>query len=436
MTTKSQIFRMSAFDPGLFIAFIILTILGLIGLYTSDATGSFFFKQFLWTIIGIILFFIFLNINYSYYEKFAEYIYGVNMFLLIVTLLLGITMRNTRGWINFFGINFQFSETAKISLIFLLSKYLCNYSGKMNRFWDLLLSILLLLLPFTLIMIQPDMGTALVLLPIFFIIFYLSGVNDIFIIVISMASLLAVGLSLWMSYYQITDPESSFWLYRFFTNKILFAFLLLSILLIMIIFIIIQIFTGKRSFQKIIISLIVFILSLSFSTGLFHILKTYHKKRFLVFINPEIDRFGAGYNIIQSMISIGSGGMIGKGFMKGKQSLLGFLPAQNTDFIFSVLAEQFGFIFSLTVFAFFSFIILKGWNNVKYAKDKFGSLVSAGITTYIFIHVIINIGMATGLMPIIGLPLPFLSYGGSSLVTSMISIAILMNIQYNRFVNV
>jgi len=244
-----------------------------------------------------------------------------------------------------------------------------------------------------------------------------------------------IVLPLWMSWYQLMDPDSTFWLYRLFLNTPALAFLFFTALFVVIVLGLLYIFTNRRIFLNFNIGTVLVSLTFFFSVALFNFLKVYHKKRFLAFIDPEIDRLGAGYNIIQSTISIGSGGIAGKGFLKGSQSLLGFLPAQNTDFIFSALAEQFGFVLTLLVFGLFTVIFVKAVNIVRTSKDMFGSLVATGIVTFLFIHLLVNIGMVTGFMPIIGLPLPFMSYGGSSLVTCMFAMAILQNIQTNRYVN-
>lgn len=438
MNQPRPVFKTSGFDPGFFFPFVILTGLGLAGIYAAGAASGqvFFLRQFLWFSLGMIVFFTALAIPYDRYRQFAEHIYVVNLVLLLATLILGITMRNTRGWISFLGVNFQFSEIAKISMIFLLAKHLSSHTGSMNRVRDFVLPAIILLGPFLLILIQPDLGTALVLLPIFFVLFLLSGVNDLFISLVGVAGGASVVIPLWMSYYQITQPDSPFWLYRFFLDKTALFFVFLALLLLIIVAALIHLFTNKALYRKILFGLVTVLTSFTLSAGLFHFLKTYHKRRFLAFIDPSIDRLGAGYNIIQSTISIGSGQWIGKGFLKGSQSLLGFLPAQNTDFIYSVLAEQFGFLFSILLFFLFILLMRKGFRVVATSKDMFGSLVAAGIVTYLFVHFLVNIGMASGLMPIIGLPLPFMSYGGSSLVTSMFSMAVLMNIQYNRFVYV
>ena len=162
-------------------------------------------------------------------------------------------------------------------------------------------------------------------------------------------------------------------------------------------------------------------------------LKDYQIMRLIVFIDPTVDPRGTGWNVIQSVTAVGSGGFTGKGFLRGTQSHYRYLPEQSTDFIFSIIAEEWGFIGSIVIFCLFLLILLRGLRIISYAKDNFGVFVAAGITGMIFFHVIINIGMAIGIMPITGIPLFFLSYGGSSLWTVLTGIGILMSIYTRRF---
>jgi len=162
-------------------------------------------------------------------------------------------------------------------------------------------------------------------------------------------------------------------------------------------------------------------------------LKDYQKKRLLVFISPDVDPSGAGYHIIQSKIAIGSGMLTGKGYLNGTQSQLSFLPERHTDFIFSVVSEEFGFAGSLFVLLLFLFIILWGIETANRAKDRFGSLLAVGCVAMIFFHVVINIGMTVGIMPVVGVPLPLVSYGGTSALTTLIALGLLLNVNLRRF---
>jgi rod shape determining protein RodA len=165
-----------------------------------------------------------------------------------------------------------------------------------------------------------------------------------------------------------------------------------------------------------------------------HFLKDYQKDRLITFLNPNSDPLGAGYHIIQSMIAVGSGGIFGKGFIKGSQTQLKFLPEQQTDFVFSVFAEEWGFIGALVLIIMFMSLILWGLKIALHSRDLLGTLIALGITAFIFWEVFINIGMVLGILPVVGIPLPFLSYGGSAMVVLLTAIGLLMNVSVRRFI--
>jgi len=193
-------------------------------------------------------------------------------------------------------------------------------------------------------------------------------------------------------------------------------------------------FMIKKIFRKIYIPSVVVSLGLFFSVFIMRFLKDYQKKRILVFLNPDLDPHGSGYNVIQSKIAIGSGGFFGKGFLNGSQAQLGFLPEKSSDFIFPVIAEEWGFLGAVVILGLLCLIVMRGAQIALEAKDKFGALLAAGISSIFFFHILINVGMVLGIMPVTGLPLSFVSYGGSNLLVGMISIGILINIRMNKFV--
>ena len=163
-----------------------------------------------------------------------------------------------------------------------------------------------------------------------------------------------------------------------------------------------------------------------------HKLHEYQKRRILTFLNPDMDKLGAGYQVIQSRVAIGSGGLSGKGYLEGTQTKLAFLPEQHTDFIFSVLGEEFGFLGAIAVLALFLFIIWRAVHIATIVKSRFSSLVAIGLVSILVFHIFVNIGMTIGVMPVTGLPLPFLSYGGSPLVVNMVLVGFLLNIYSRR----
>jgi rod shape determining protein RodA len=178
-----------------------------------------------------------------------------------------------------------------------------------------------------------------------------------------------------------------------------------------------------------------FSLSMLFSVIFQRFLKDYQKKRILVFLNPDLDPHGSGYNVIQAKIAVGSGGFFGKGFMKGSQTQLGYLPEKWTDFIFAVVSEEWGFIGATITLAMLGIVVYKGAKIALETRDKYASLLATGITTIFFCHIVINVGMVVGIMPVTGLPLCFVSYGGSNLLMSMIAIGILSSISMKQHLN-
>jgi rod shape determining protein RodA len=193
-------------------------------------------------------------------------------------------------------------------------------------------------------------------------------------------------------------------------------------------------FFVSKAYRKIYIPSIVISLGLFFSVFIQKYLKVYQKRRILVFLNPDLDPHGSGYNIIQSKIAVGAGRFIGKGFLKGSQSQLGFLPEKSSDFIFSVFAEEWGFVGAIILLCLLAIVVYRGIQITFESKDKFGALLGSGIVTIFFFHILINIGMVLGIMPVTGLPLSFVSYGGSNLLMSMIAVGILINIRMRKFV--
>jgi rod shape determining protein RodA len=267
----------------------------------------------------------------------------------------------SKRWLSIGPMSLQPSELVKLSVVIILAQYYSkNTSPKGMTLRELLKPGILVLIPFALIVKQPDLGTAL-----------------------------------------------------------LIVFIAASITI----------------FVKIELRTLIYLISTCTMMGplIWFFLKGYQKQRILTFLNPERDPLGAGYHIIQSKIAIGSGMLSGKGYMKGTQNALSFLPEQHTDFIFSVLAEEWGFLGSFFVLFLFFMMIIWGLNIAYKCHDNFGVIIAVGITTMLFWQVLINIGMVMGLLPVVGVPLPLVSYGGSSMITIMASIGLLMNVSMRKF---
>jgi rod shape determining protein RodA len=354
------------FDWTLLGLVLVITSIGILNLYSITADWAVsgtpvYFKQTFWLLIGLVLMIAVAFIEYRFYSDLAYIVYAVALFFLVVVLAYGITTSGAQRWIRIGFISFQPSEFVKISFVLALAKFFHRPPGREGySLKHLIFPFLLLMIPAMLILKQPDLGTAIILVLVFF--------STLLFVKIRWSSLLAIV-----------------------------------------------------------------IVGASFLPLVWRFLKEYQKKRIITFFNPDLDPLGAGYHLIQSKIAVGSGGILGKGFMKGTQCRLGFLPEQQTDFIFSVLGEEWGLIGSLVVVLLYFSLILWGLRIAVQAKDRFGAVLSFGVIAILFWHIVVNIAMVLGLMPVVGIPLPLLSYGGSFLVSTLIGIGLLLNVSMRRY---
>ncbi len=385
-----------------------LCFIGLIALYSSSqhVEGSFFQKvigkQLLRMILGL-----FIAIGVFFVQKrlvydMAYFMYSFGVFLLLLPFILGFSSAGTSRWLMFGGANFQPSEIMKIFVVIVIAKYLSATRIPISDFKIFIIPFLLLLLPMLIVLKQPDLGTSMIFLSIIFPMLFWAGVRifHIFIIIAPIISILTA--------------------FNFYT------FFIWVILLIIVLYLV-------KQKNIIMIVLGIFNLSLGFLTPiLWNGLKTYQQNRILTLFNVNVDPQGAGYQVIQSQIAIGSGGLFGKGFGHGTQTQLKFLPEQHNDFIFSVIGEEYGFAGVLTVLALFLILIFICIYSASHLKDKFSSLVVIGLSSIILFHVVINVAMTIGLMPVTGLPLPFISYGGSFILSCFLMIGLIMNFSVDR----
>jgi len=318
--------------------------------------------QLIWFTLGLVVMFVVISIDYHVYGELANYIYWLNVGLLFLVLVVGHTAKGTQGWFRILGDRgFQPAEIAKISIIITMAKLLSNKEDKITSIRELLPVFIHFCLPFALILLQPDFGTAMVYIVILFGMLFIANIS----------------------------------------YKLLFSL----------------VGTGV----------------LSLVAGWFFFFEDYQKKRILTFLYPNLDPLGSGYNVIQSIIAIGSGQLYGKGLLKeGAMSQLDFIPEKHTDFIFSVTSEALGFIGGATLILLYMLLIYRTLFLAQKAKDKFGSLMVIGVLSMIMFHIFENIGMTMGMMPVTGIPLPFMSYGGSNMLTNMIAFGIVLNVGMRR----
>jgi rod shape determining protein RodA len=322
--------------------------------------GSIFLRALMWTSIAVAVFVTASVFDYHWLKTFAWPLYLVQLGLLVVTLAIGGGVGGTSRWVSIFGLQFQFSELAKVLMIIVLANYLGSRAGRLGSLWAMAGAGVLAGPPFILVLLQPDLGTALVFAAILVATLFMSG-----------ASLRWLGIG-------------------FVTALAAFPF----------------VWT--------------------------YILADYQKARLTSFLNPLADIQGAGYQLFQAQIAIGAGGWFGVGLTNGTQNALGLLPVQDTDFVFAILAEELGFIGALVVLGLFVAllwrVLVAGWRS----KDPFGTIFACGVGAMLLFQLFVNVGMVIGIMPITGIPLPFISHGGASLISIALALGLLQSINIRQ----
>ena len=353
--------QISKIDKTLFFSIITLVFIGLIIIFSTSysSTGTDFLnfkKQIIFSIVGLILMFRVSFFDYRALKNYTGVFYVFACFILFAVLFSGSLIRGTASWFSLGYFNFQPSEFVKIAVIIIMSKYLAKENNLSNDLKKIIISGIYISLPVLLIILQPDLGSALVIMFIWFSMLFVTGINKKYMILI--------------------------------------------------------LFTGM----------------LLFTASWSYTLKDYQKDRIITLINPQSDPHGAGYNVIQSIIAIGSGEIWGKGLGHGSQSQLNFLPEKHTDFIFAVIAEEMGFIGALLVLCLFGIIFYCLFKIINEVQDNFGKMLVLGAALILIFHIVVNAGMNMGIMPVTGIPLPFISYGGSSLISFLIIIGLVQSV--------
>ena len=334
-------------------------------------------------------------------HKYAYIIYGMGSILVILPFF-GSTHAGTYRWLNLgLPFNFQPSELAKIFLVIALARYLSDNSIKIQYFKSIIPPILIALLPVLIVLNQPDLGTSLVMLSVIFPMLYWAGARPFYLFL-----LIAPVLSILSAF-----------------NVVIFSFWALVIATVIYYSKTNIISSAGYFFGNIFFGL--------FARPLWDFLNPYQQNRVLTFIYPDKDPLGAAYQIIQSKTAIGSGGLFGKGWGQGTQTHLKFLPVQESDFILSVIGEELGFIAIITILFIFGYLISSILRNSYLSKDKFSSLILIGLGSIILAHVFVNTAMTVGLIPVKGLPLPFISAGGTFLITSYLMVGLIMRFSIN-----
>ncbi len=403
------------FDWMILFAVVLLCVIGLSLIYSVfhpyedgyDNQESYFYfkKQLIWILFGVMALFLGFSIPFRYFETLAYVYYAVCIVLLIAVLLIDGGNRAQR-WLSFGPVGIQPSEFTKIALLFVWARILSGYGRNPHQLRRLALVLAFFGLPFLLVLKEPDLGTAIVYFALMIPVLYWRGFKGLHILFV-LSPIIACILIIYGEEIAQNHQTLPFGIY------------------IVMIFIIAYL---RRSY--LVESFILVGANLGFgliSSELWDKLEGYQQERILDFLNPGADKLGAGWQVFQSKIAIGSGGITGKGYLHGTQKALEFLPAKHTDFVFSVLGEELGYIGALIVLLLFFVLVYKALALAQKSKSEFASTVCIGIAAYFFFQVLVNVAMTTGMAPVTGIPLPFISYGGSSLVVSFFFIGFLLN---------
>lgn len=358
------------------VALIIIFSLVVIFSATKDDTvlKKDFIKQILFVVIGMGAMIFMVNINYEDLARHMKKLYILNLILLGAVIFMGDSALGAQRWIEIGPFRFQPSEFAKLIIIICFAAFLNSRQGKLRSFKDLMPCFAFIGAPLILILKQPDLGTSLVFMAIMFGMLFAAGARPWLLFCLVAGGLAFVSLWIWAHFWCEANSSFHLWIP----------------------------------------------------------LKDYQLNRLTIFLNPWDDWHGDGYHIIQSQIAIGQGGFLGRGLFQGSQTHGDFLPIQDTDFIFSVVGEELGFVGAVALLFLFFILIYRCVCIAVNAKDNFGYLIATGVISMIAFHVLVNVGMTTGIMPVTGIPLPMFSYGGSSMITNLAALGLLLSINMKK----
>jgi len=403
-----------AVDSRLVLAILALSLFGIAMIYSAGVvnvpnpvTQNAWIRQSIWFVLALVVFTGLARVPLRWIEWVAVPSYVISLVLLAATLVIGTgagTAAGVKSWIRVGPLGFQPSEIAKIATILVLARLLAQREEPLTSLKDMVAPAALVGLPLMLVMLQPDLGTAMAFGGIFFAMLYWAGTPVVLLLLVAspVAGLvLSFDNKIWGWY--IVAVVGLLYLYRY----RLFLFESVAVVLA-------NIAAG------------------TIARPLWSSLQAYQQNRILVFLNPDVDPKGAGYQVIQSKVAIGSGGLLGKGYTMGTQKRFDFLPEQHTDFIFSVIGEELGFVGTVLAIGMFAYVLARLVRMAQDSEDPFAGLVLLGIFGAWLVHIFVNIGMTVGIVPITGIPLPFVSYGGTFLLMSWVAVAIAVRVAHER----
>ena len=411
--------RFGKFDFPLFWAAVALWAIGILLVYSatysieSGRLAGIYKQQIIWVAMAIVIIVAIVCVPSRFFFGFAYVLFGLSLAFLLVATVAGMSAKGAERWIVIAGFKFQPSEFAKIGLLLALARYLSENTLSLERISSFIVPSILIAVPFVLVLKQPDLGTAMVFIAMVIPMFYWGGLRpvEVFYLISPAVSLVLAAIPLIISFASGKD-----WGFAGTIPWGMFFIFLAAVL-----------YFNRPHLFVVIGTVLANFFTATIINVVWHALKSYQKLRFISFLDPQRDAFGTGYQVIQSKVAIGSGFLFGKGFLKGTQTKLSFLPEQHTDFIFSVLGEQFGLIGCLFIISLLFFLVGRGYFITQSVRNRFFNLIIVGGVSIIAVHVFFNTAMALGMMPVVGIPLPFLSYGGSFTLTLAILLGLILN---------
>ncbi|MCL2596820.1 MAG: rod shape-determining protein RodA [Paludibacter sp.] len=429
-------------------------------------------KQFVWILTAFAIAGIIMLIEAKIYNYFAYIIYGAIIFLLIITIFIAPDLRGSRSWVVIGPVNFQPAELAKVATSLAIARFMSSYNYRFRTFKNILPLLGFVFFPIMLIFLQKETGSALVFLA-FFVVFYREGMKGViillgllsivlFVVVIRFSEIevgsgslgiiiaMSILLSIQSFYVWFFEKDfkhgvavllaaclisiTSYILYFIFKININFDYVAVGIIIASSLFwgVLALFFRKKRYWLIVLISLVSVIFSFSSDYIFEKVLEPHQRNRIMIVLNMKEDLRGDGYNVNQSKIAIGSGGLFGKGFLNGTQTKLKYVPEQDTDFIFCTVGEERGFAGSIVMIGLYAFLLIRLLKIAERQRDNFARIYGYCATSVLFFHFVINIGMVLGLMPVIGIPLPFFSYGGSSLWSFTILLFVMIKLDSEK----
>ncbi len=385
----------------------------------ASISRAFFVRQFFWALLGSLVMLASAMVPFRVYKDYFSWmLYGASILVLLLLLVLPPMRGATQRWLVLGPISVQPSEFCKASMILMLASFLAGRRGDPDRLSQVLIVLALVLPPTLLVLKQPDLGTAITFLWLMIPMLLWRGLSLRRLIIMA-APMISGAIVL----YGETQGHDGFGLVH-----LLWALFMLGLFALMLL-------SPRVSLLErsgfLIAAIVVGLAVPQVWNGLL----PYQQKRILVYFDTELDPLGAGYQIYQSKVAIGSGGLLGRGYLQGTQKGLAFLPARHTDFIFSVVGEEFGFLGALVLLSLYAWIILRGFRLAGKAHSPFAQLLTVGVSAYLLFHVFVNVAMTIGIAPVTGIPLPGMSFGGSVLVSTSFLLGLQMNIarNWNRY---